>query len=195
MPHHPGEEEPAEDVRHQHGGPQAQHLPQRFQIALRQQGQDGRQGVFRKQLLPPQHDQHEPHAVTEFAYQGTPGRFGQMGAQKPLRHQGEPDCQPRRQPGPCQPRRRAIEVVLALLSNGLVDDMRPDGAMLFRLLALLRIKVGRVVAGAVFRFFRFAGLVLCLLRRACHFPSAALILEPSRTPSPPGAPNTFSLSS
>ena len=94
---------------------------------MHQQRNDGREGVFREQLLPSQDDDDKAEGVPEFRQQRCPHGIRQMGADETFGHERKAHRQAGRKSRPCQCGRRPVQFRFAFFSDRLMNDDRADG--------------------------------------------------------------------
>ncbi len=97
---HPRENVRSSDVRRQNNRPQAQHLPERRQIAAGEKRNDRSQRILREKLLPSHNDNEKAQRIAEIGDQRPPGNVRYIGSEQSLADKRESHRESRRQPGP-----------------------------------------------------------------------------------------------
>jgi hypothetical protein len=111
-------------------------------VAPHQQRQYRGQRALGEQLLPTQYRDDEAGAVAEARDQPAPRLVWQHALHQRQSEEREPHRQPGRQPGPKQRRNRALQLLLALLADDLVNDEGTRRTVLGGLLLLAFVEMG-----------------------------------------------------
>ncbi|MNC24576.1 hypothetical protein D3C75_726320 [compost metagenome] len=141
LQHHVRHQQGAAEVTDQHHRPQPQQTAEVGQGRLRHHRQHGGQGVFGEQLLTREDHREETGAITETGDHLESLAVRQTRIEQAHAHQRQAHGQPRRQRRPPQSGNAALELLIALGADDLVQHGGTGRLALFDIVLFLRRKV------------------------------------------------------